>query len=631
MYQRSADSNKRLREAVTEAKENGHQVLSFLLAKVDTDIFERGLAGFIKFGGNINHLNDEGQTILDVCDFLSSGVRDHVYRRTLIVNAGGKLGRDVSDIARLRAAESIIPGWDNFSIFSGVGTVAVSAYRKFSFEDKELQTLSEFLAAPIVQHSDQAGGVDVCAMLTTIKPAIGKLFDAGSFVSTLFLIKDDWVITARHSVNYSKPENLTVMFGNEDFDENTAIPIAGAIESGKSSALDYVILKLSKPIPEVTPLVLSSNNTSTSLLFVGYNEGAVLQFSANPDFNSGNFDQLKVVGYQGTGACFSGSPYFDLEGHVCGLHSCASTDQKTGIYIKTIIETNSNAPLARFIRGEDVSNAPLLPGTFFPEFKCSTSMFEFDERGPLKMTVASIPPAVFEASGASNNQSNVGAKKKIAKRLERLRTAGKTLTDVQQRFLAVGGSYKIPANENIQIAHNIAISAMTTALISKMNTAILPANEAAEIAAAEEFADAIASSDDEDPAVPRRAKIKEKLPNLVRKIRTEQKKAGGITTLTVANSLIADAKEVLTLLNGRSKNLMPGHAEVNEHLVRSHRDPHLTKTATGYEETVISARLSLAADAFFGVAHTPQPGAHGTFASSSVDSGNVKANAYFKP
>ena len=630
MYQRSADNENKLRETAMEVKENGYPFLSSLLANDDTTIFERGLAGFLKFGGNINHLNVEGKTILDVCDFMSSRVRDYAHRRMLIINAGGKPGAQVSDIARLKAAEPIIPGWENSSIFGGAGMTAASAYCKFSFEDQELRTVSEFLTSPIVQHPDQTGDVDVGAMLATIRPAIGKLFEAGSFVSTLLLIKDDWVITARHSINYSKPENLTAVFGDEDFDENTAIPIAGAIESGKSSALDYVILKLFKPIPEITPLVLSSNNTSTSLLFVGYNESAMLQFSANPDFNSGNFDQLRIVGYQGTGACFSGSPYFDLEGQVCGLHSCASTDQKTGIYIKTIIETNSNAPLARFIRGEDVSNAPLLPGTFFPEFKCSTSMFEFDERGPLKMTVESIPPAVFEASGASNNQSNVGPKKKIAKRLERLRTAGKTLTDVQQRFLALGGSYATKA-ANIQIAHNIAISAMTTALVNKMNTPIPPANEAAEIRAAEEFADAIASSDDENPAVARRAEIKKKLPNLVRRIRTEQKKVGGITTQTVANSLIADAKEVLTLLNGRSKNLMPGHAEVNEHLVRSHRDPHLTKTATGYEETAISARLSLAADAFFGVAHTPQPGAHGTFASSSVNSGNVKANAYYKP
>lgn len=630
MFQRKID-NKRLREAAQEAKENGYQVLCSLLAKEETSIFEQGLAGFLKFGGNINHLNDYGLTILDACNFLPSAINDYEFRRNLIVNAGGQSGKDISDVARLRAAESIIPGWDNSSIFSSGRTIAASPWRKFSFEAKELQSVSEFIASPVIQHSTVAGGIDVCAMLTTTKPGIGKLFDAGSFISTVFLIKDDWIMTARHSVNYSKSENLSVMFGDEDFDKNTAISISGAIESGKNHKLDYVILKLSRPILGISPLVLSKNNTSTSLLFVGYNEHARLHFSANTNLDSSNFDQLRIVGYQGTGACFSGSPYFDLEGEVCGLHLCASTTKKTGIYIKTIIETNPSSILARLIRKENVSDIPLLPGISFPEFTSSTSMFNFDERGPLKISVSmSTGAAVFSAIGAPNNQSQVGPKKKIAKRLERLRATGKTLTDVQERFLAIGGSYKVPTDQNIQIAHNIAISAIRTAVVSKMNTPILPVHEAAEILAVEAFADAIASSDDEDPAVARRPKIKEKLPNLVRKIREEQKKVGGITP-AVANSLIVDAKEVLTLLNGRSKNLMPGHADVNEHLVTNHRDPHLTKTALGYEETAISTRLSQTADAFFGTQHTPKQGNHGTLASSSVNSGNNRKNAYYTP
>ncbi len=75
---------------------------------------------------------------------------------------------------------------------------------------------------------------------------------------------------------------------------------------------------------------------------------------------------------------------------------------------------------------------------------------------------------------------------------------------------------------------------------------------------------------------------------------------------------------------------MPGHAAVNERLVRDHRDPHLTKTATGYEETDISKCLSRTADAFFGEPYLPKSKS-GMLASSSVDSGNDPVNAYYAP
>ncbi len=527
MYQRSSNSKEKLEEFAVEKKRDYQDLCFFLATAVDTEEFAKKLADFIDADRDINALNLEGKTILDACDCMSVAVRDYSRRRGMIVNAGGKLGREVSNAAQLRAAESIIPGFDSLSL-GNAGAATLSAYRKFSFEDKELRTVSEFLAEPIVQYPAQEGDVDICAILIKNKPAIGKLFDAGSFVSTLFLIKDDWVITARHSVNYSKPENLTVMFGDEDFDESIAIAVSGAIEGGRKFGLDYVILKLSTPAVNIKPLILNTGNSSTSLLFVGYNQEAILQFSTNPDFNLGNLDQLRIVGYQGTGACFSGSPYFDLDGQVCGLHSCASTDQKTGIYIETIIEANVDGPLACLIRGDDVSNKPLLPGQFFGKFRSETARFEYDERGHLDMSVdMSSGKAVFSATGAPNNQAQVAPKQRIATRLNRLSTSGKILTSVQESFLAIGGNYATPAATNIQIAHNIAISAIRAALVNKLNTLISTANEAAEMKATCDFADAIASSDDESPAVAKRPEIKKKLPKLIRRIRTEKKKPEG--------------------------------------------------------------------------------------------------------
>lgn len=609
-----------------EIKENGYEFLRRLLLISDTDKFEAALNKFIRLGVNINDTNDNGNTILDLCNFLPSIAQDQARRKELIIALGGKSGAAVSDIASQMVAASVIPGMSDLAIFEAISG--------FSYEDKELRMVSEFRVTPVCNSSYQ-NSVNVCEIFDNQARSIGKLFDDGNFVSTLFLIKDDWVITARHSVNYCKLQNLTVMFNDSDFDESLAIPVAGVIENGEIFNLDYIVLKLSRPVNVGQPLVVSLDITSTSLMFIGYDSRAVLRFSAFPDLDLGNVSKLRIVGYQGTGACFSGSPYINLDGEASGLHSCASSDHKTGIYFKTIIDMNPNGGLARLSRRENVSDVPLLtPIAYFPKFSIATAAFEFDERDKFNINVnMSTGTAVFSATGGPNNQSGVGVKKKIAERLYHLQAAGKTLTDVQTRFLAIGGNYANTSAHNIQIAHNIAISALRDALESKMNNPIAPADEAAEITAAQNFADALASSDDDDPTVAKRPEIKKKLPKFVRNIRIAQKKAGGVT-LVDADALMADCKEILSLCNKSSRNLMPGHAEVNEHEVRDCRDPHLTKTAAGaYEETDVSKTLARTAAAFFGCAHEPKKKADGSgdVASSSVDSGNVRDQAYYRP
>lgn len=371
---------------------------------------EKTLCNWVKFfittGGNINLHNNEGKTPWD----LYYAWKSHMNNLgTLLKNKRVKAtpGINVSDIQRIRSREFVQPGYESDSLPAPV--------RRFSYENSPLLIrFADFL--PSQQVPGDSSSVNVCDFLENKGKGIGKLLDDGEFISTLFLIKDDWVMTARHAVNFVELANLTACFGESVPGGTTIIiPIVGFIETGYSKRLDYIILKLESPI-DVAPLSLANTNDSTSLLVAGYNSEGDFCFSAFSNPNPRQREERALIGYQQTDTRLSGSPYFDLDGNVCGLHLRASTTNKTGLWIKQILDTNRESILQQLQSpNDDVSRAVIHESDCFKEFtEGLDELGDFDEAKPLKITYTMYANGpLFKQSGRLGNQSSISVQKKL--------------------------------------------------------------------------------------------------------------------------------------------------------------------------------------------------------------------------
>lgn len=210
----------------------------------------------------------------------------------------------------------------------------------------------------------------------------------------------------------------------------------------------------------------------------------------------------------------------------------------------------------------------------------------------------------FSVAKRPGNQSTPVVTRKIAARLERLILANQNieLTDLQVLFVEeVKGNKKPNLQINqIDIAHNIAISAIMDAMVDRMNNPL-----AQKDITAEAFVDDLVSSDDDEAKV----KVKQFFDSLRSPVISWQEK-------------LSQANTVARRLNGASKNLMPGYSSPNRS-IGNNRDPHLVLNNHSFQETDNSIRLSKSADAFFNKPYRPksrttQKG-NVEFQSSSVD------------
>jgi len=578
---------------------------------------------FAQHGGDFTIKNSAGVTARDLC--LHGDYREGTHYKLSILQEVAKGHHLMVPLpSRAAAHDAILPG-----LTSPDGELCPLV--DLPVQNNVLQDVEDYISnqgeqASVASASDT---IELVLMLQAMKPSIGLLTEGDEPISTVFLIQPDWIITARHALNLRELEDLSVRFP-----QTGNVAVKGVIEDGALHQLDYIILKLSIPIHSRRILELTDDSMSTHLVFVGYDQNTRLKFSASSNESPG---QLATVSYHQTGITFSGTPYFGLpvvpnrlinqnDWKVCALHTKSSTHEKTGLYTQHIINTYLDSVLQQLIQKKDVPQTPVLPVEFFPEFTTVLSeLGEVDEGDkPLKISVEMRDGvAFFSAEGRPRNQSALAVQKKIAERLRRLETAGEELTKVQETFLGRDATDYDLQRYNIHIAHNIAISKMTETLIAKMNTPL--ASKAAilgEATATQEFADAIASSDDEN-APEKTARVKQKLPGLVKKIRDGQKKG---MNLAAAENLASEAKKVLTVLNRRSKNLMPGHGSPNS-AIGDYRDPHLVKNGQGYKETALSSLLSVTANSFFGESYEAKKNGQ-QIQSSSVDSDNDPEQSY---
>ncbi len=185
------------------------------------------------------------------------------------------------------------------------------------------------------------------------------------------------------------------------------------------------------------------------------------------------------------------------------------------------------------------------------------------------------------------NQSTPEVLKKIAKRLERLIAENPNieLTELQKLFIRKikkHAAIQLSKN-NIDIAHNIAISVIMDAIVDRMNN---PLDE--EDIDANEFVDEILSTDDEDGKI-RIKKFFSDLqnPNISR------------------NEKLRQANEAIEHLNRASKNLISGYSGPNRSL-QSNRDLHLIVENNEYRETPWAEEISKKADVFLKKVYLPK-------------------------
>ncbi len=467
-----------------------------------------------------------------------------------------------------------------------------------------------------------------------------KVKDIDEYLGVATLVQTDVIITARHIVNEWSVGDLSF----ELFDGRSST-ISGVIEDGSrtdssrsENKADYLVLKLAIAFDfEVYPKLALLNDSDKFSLINRNQDGKIIY--SHGIFDTGGYAPVSAFSCIFSAPGYSGSPYVDSRGNIFGIHIKASytgifAQDRTGVLFDSLLP----GPMRRLAGGIESydERKDTTEDNYFPFFSTALLVLgQTDESKPLRVTFKEGPPGrfSFEAKDRPENQRYKKVQDRIELRLRRLRdTEHKQLTDVQTRFLA-RADYELKAN-NIDIAHNIAISEMRDVLVLKMNTNLPAAKDAKENKAVEDFADAIASSDEdgEDNTKINTRTVRRKLPALVREIRVKQRQAGGMTR-NDAKNLTESTRKILIILNRCSRNLMPGHSNVNSS-IQDARDPHVTKVGAEYKETTISTSLARTANSFLGKTYEPKTRAYGRgrqIQSSSVDSGNDKDNAYYTP
>lgn len=605
---------------------NGAGILYYAVMQIKSrEPFERFVATYIRCGGDINLLCDQGFTALDapVPDMdTPRGVVLH-WKKQILKKYGAKKGREISTRQAEIAAKPIIPGCTP-NLFPN-SHLSHPTYG-FTFESKSLVSVNQFLRSPVVNTSNYMTSVSVKKILSENMRSIGGLYASGELLSTCFLVSERFIMTARHSVNRCKMSRLSVGF----FDGQSvqAPVISGLIESGADFGLDYIILELAEPIVGIKPMSLTRDNMSSSLMFLGIYLKIGPVFST---FKNENMGGLRTVSFQQTGASLSGSPYLSLDGRVTALHSCASTGSKSGLYISTIIDYNQGSIVAALARGEPVDDVVSFEhdGIFQKFTGAVEELGEFDEgRLAFKVDDSSGKPIV-SYEGRHSNQNSKTNRKKIKKRLMRL--PSNALTTVQKKYCDLTASDSLD-DAGIHIAHNISAQSMCDGLIYLINNPTIPdaVSDAVEVEAFQNLADEMASSDDEEVSVRRGGQLKKTLPRLVRRIRATQRKVG--YDKQDAEKLATEVGKVLRTMNRKTKNLMPGDGPTNSS-IGGHRDPHLYKTRAGrFKETAQSKRLHEKARICFGARLIKAKKApNGQIQSSSVHCDADPTTAYYAP
>lgn len=170
-----------------------------------------------------------------------------------------------------------------------------------------------------------------------------------------------------------------------------------------------------------------------------------------------------------------------------------------------------------------------------------------------------------------SNQNDHRVQKKIAGRLERLikENPHMELTELQQLFVKKISEDGVVAlrDNNIDIAHNLAISMIMQAIADRANNPLPHAKY-------DELVENIITTEEADD----KKFVKEFFQGLLDPHVSLQDK-------------MKDADKVVDRLNCASKNLMPGHSSTNRSISK-YRDPHYAKHKKGYVETPISVTLS---------------------------------------
>lgn len=214
-----------------------------------------------------------------------------------------------------------------------------------------------------------------------------------------------------------------------------------------------------------------------------------------------------------------------------------------------------------------------------------------------------------------SNQSKPEVLQKIRKRLERLikENKGLKLTELQTLFVKKLRKHnEIQLKDNgIDIAHNIAISAIMDAILKRMNHPFTDKDYAAN-----QFAEDLLSTEDNEG----KQNVREFFELLRDPTATPQEK-------------IAEANKVVSHLNRASRNLIPGYSSTNRSIGK-YRDPHLvTNTRGEWVETPMSAKLSKTSNIFMPVPYeskTRKTEKDGVEAQSSSIS-RKPSEAYYTP
>lgn len=620
--------------ATTESGKNGLLFCAVMQIN-DEALFKRFVKFYQTYGGNINYFSPLlGTTAMDAHapnKESPAGITLNSNKQIIKTEYSAQFGREIPAAMAIQArntAKNIMPGYEQTT-----NAISAQAVKAFSFETVELTPVLNYLADPKVNASGSSATINLEELFPILYPAIGQLYAEENVLSTCFLISNQHILTARHSVNHQQFSLLSVLFVGKDGAEIRGL--TSITESGANFGLDYIIFELADPIMSITPLRLTAENQSSSLLFMGYQYDHGLVFSSFINPNPGG---LAIVGYQETSPSLSGSPYISLDKLVCGLHTRSSLEAKTGLYLARILAEHPASVVGMFIRNESIENIiPLeFSGTFAEYTGIIRELGEFDE-GRLKFSVDKN--AVVSYEGRHDNQSDAVPRRKIRKRLENLALTlmpSETLTQVQKDYLALKDDADL-GQAGIHIAHNISFQSMCRGFVDVINTPLSAAEiasgkELAELKAFSDFAEEIASSDDETTPARRGGQVKKNVPQLVREIRAAQKNTGGHLDQKTCEALTAKVSQVTRALNRKSKNLMPGDGSANSS-IQAHTDPHLVKTATGYRETAQSASLAAKAAICFGPSFfTVKRSQDGKMVqSSSVNCGGDFEKAYYKP
>jgi len=185
-----------------------------------------------------------------------------------------------------------------------------------------------------------------------------RLGEGWYFVTNCHVVTDDeeWIANAPGNEKPSRPDEVEISFEVLFSEGPPAFEVAEVIWSSRPHELDVSILRLDGPVyegrikPYPAKLDLADPGTRPRLYIAGHPGGGKLQISIH-DNHLIEFDDRKILYRTPTNPGSSGSPVFDEDWNLVGLHHAGSAETSRLDGSGEVVEANEGIRLAAIREG----------------------------------------------------------------------------------------------------------------------------------------------------------------------------------------------------------------------------------------------------------------------------------------